>query len=453
MCPQAHLRQLDLSSVLDCLPDPAVLIMPDRRILACNSSYRKWFDCGEDPLGRLCHEVSHDLGQPCHTSGEDCPLDRCAGDGAPISAHHVHVTPRGEEHEDIFLYPIRGDDGIGGFLEVIRTSRIASAKPHGSLLVARSKEFNRVLELVHRVAPTETTILLTGESGTGKEVVARAIHETSRRANCQFVPVDCSGIVESLFESELFGHEKGAFTGAHSRRNGLVEEAAGGTLFLDEVGEIPLHLQVKLLRMIESTCFRRVGSAHCIPSNFRLVCATNRDLESRIEEGMFRKDLFFRISAFPIRLPPLRERPADIEVLAKSMLERSENGSRRSIDPSAWRLLKAYDYPGNVRELGNIIERAVLLSDCDTITAEHLPGIRSGFASEASVEDERAEKILSLKQAEQRYLEQVSARFTGSNRTLARKLGVTERTLYRKLRELRDLRELRETDQINFMQA
>ncbi|MEX1311655.1 MAG: sigma 54-interacting transcriptional regulator [Candidatus Sulfomarinibacteraceae bacterium] len=425
--------------MLDYLSDPAVFITPDRTIFACNAAYRNLFDFGDDPLGRLCFEVSHDLEVPCGMSGEECPIDRCADEARPVETHHVHVTPRGEEHEDVAIYPIRGDDGIAGFVEIIRASRIASAKPHGSLLVARSAEFNRVLGLVHKAAPTETTILLTGESGTGKEVVARAIHESSRRRSHRFVPVDCSGITESLFESELFGHEKGAFTGAHARKSGLVEEAAGGTLFLDEVGEIPVHLQVKLLRVIESTCFRRVGSPHCIPSDFRLVCATNRDLESRVAEGLFREDLYFRISAFPIRLPPLRERPADIEVLAKSMLARNETGRSLKFDDSAWRLLMSYDYPGNVRELGNFIERAVLLCEGDTITAEHLPGIRTGSVPEVRQRASPRDNIISLKQAEQIYLRRVTTEFSGTNRALAELLGITERTLYRKLRELREV--------------
>jgi len=421
---------------LDCLPDPAVFITTDRRIVAANSAFREWLSDGGREYGMLCHEVSHGLDVPCDLAGEDCPLERCADEGRPIGAHHVHTTPRGDEHEDVMLYPIHGTDGVEGFVEVIRTSKIASAEPHAERLVGRSRAFNRVLELVHRVAPTDTPVLLVGESGTGKEVVARAIHESSRRSAGRFVPVDCSGIPETLFESELFGHEKGAFTGAYTRRPGLVEEADGGTLFLDEVGEIPLALQVKLLRMIESGCFRRVGNPRCIPSNFRLVCATHRDLESRIEAGKFREDLFFRISAFPIRLPPLRERREDLELLVESMLARFR-ADRYRIDQSAWRVLRRHDFPGNVRELSNLIERAVLLSDDDTIMAEHLPH-PDGLRSVAEPAADTATELVTLEEAEERYLRWAVANFPGSNRDLARHLGITERTLYRRLRQLRD---------------
>jgi len=364
-------------------------------------------------------------------------MERCAAEGRPIGVHHVHATPRGDEHEDVVLYPIRGDDGPGGFVEVIYRSSIASARPDPLRPVGRSRAFNRVLELVHRVAPTDTTVLLTGESGTGKEVIARAVHDSSRRSAGPFVPVDCSGIAETLFESELFGHDKGAFTGAYSRKAGLVEEAEGGTLFLDEVGEIPMALQVKLLRLIESGCFRRVGSPRCVPSNFRIVCATNRDLERRISEGLFRQDLYFRISAFPIRLPPLRERPEDLELLVDSMRARF-GGSGLRIDSGAWRVLRGYDFPGNVRELGNLIERAVLLCDGDTITADHLQPLLTGGVNEGAPAAPSPADMVTLEEAEARYLWWATTRFSGTNRDLARELGITERTLYRKLRQLRE---------------
>jgi DNA-binding NtrC family response regulator len=437
MATRAVSEQLDLSSILDCVRDPAVAIGPDRRILACNSLYRTWFNGGREPLGRRCYEVSHNLASPCHLSGEDCPMERCADQCRPIGVHHVHSTPRGDEHEDVVLYPIRGDDAPAGFVEVIHRSSIASAMPDPRRAVGRSRAFNRVLELVQRVAPTDTTVLLTGESGTGKEVIARAVHDSSRRSEGPFVPVDCSGIAETLFESELFGHDKGAFTGAYSRKGGLVEQADGGTLFLDEVGDIPVTLQVKLLRLIESGCFRRVGNARCIPSNFRLICATNRDLEERISQGLFRQDLYFRISAFPIRLPPLRERPDDLELLVESMQERF-GGSGLRVDSGAWRVLRGYDFPGNVRELGNLIERAVLLCDGDKITADHLqPLLTGGVNSDRSSGPPHAE-MMTLEEAEARYLRWATTEFSGTNRDLARELGITERTLYRKLRQLRE---------------
>jgi DNA-binding NtrC family response regulator len=363
-------------------------------------------------------------------------MEQCAEQGRPIGVHHVHATPRGDEHEDVVLYPIRGDGELAGFVEVIHRSSVASAMPDPQRPVGRSRAFNRVLELVHRVAPTDTTVLLTGESGTGKEVIARAVHDSSLRAAGPFVPVDCSGIAETLFESELFGHDRGAFTGAFSLKTGLVEEAEGGTLFLDEVGDIPMSLQVKLLRLIESKCFRRVGNPRCIPSNFRLICATNRDLESRISEGLFRQDLYFRISAFPIRLPRLRERLDDLELLVESMRARF-GGSGVQIDSGAWRVLREYDFPGNVRELGNLIERAVLLCDGDTITADHLQPLTGGVNGDAAAVPPPAE-MMTLEDAEARYLRWATSRFSGTNRDLARELGITERTLYRKLRQLRE---------------
>lgn len=294
--------------------------------------------------------------------------------GDPQRALHVHFTPRGEEHVEVETRPIRGDGGkIMYVVEILRPVRVASATsdPHG--LVGRGAAFRRMLELVQRVAGSDTAVLLLGESGTGKEAVAQAIHAASGRAQAPFVPVECSGLTESLFESELFGYEKGAFTGAQQRKIGLIEAAQGGTVFLDEVGDIPLSLQVKLLRLLETRTFRRVGSVEATSADFRLICATHRDLKAMVAAGDFRQDLYYRISAFPIPIPPLRERGSDLTLLIETLLQRIAPGRRLTLDAAAMACLQRYAFPGNVRELRNILERASLLTDSDTILPEHLP--------------------------------------------------------------------------------
>jgi transcriptional regulator with PAS, ATPase and Fis domain len=284
-----------------------------------------------------------------------------------------------------------------------------------------------MLALITRVAPTDTSVLLLGETGTGKEMVARAIHAASPRANAPFVAVDCSGFAETLFESELFGHERGAFTGALARKTGLVEAAAGGTLFLDEVGDITLGLQVKLLRLLETGAFRRVGGIEPLHADFRLIAATHRDLGRMVREERFRSDLYFRIAAFPVTLPPLRMRPSDIGLLAESLLHRISQGRPRSLSAAALACLEGYAFPGNIRELRNILERASLLADGEHIGCEHLPG-----------EAQARGRIpaLTLVDAERRALEAGLKTHAGSRRDLAASLGISERTLYRKLRRM-----------------
>jgi DNA-binding NtrC family response regulator len=279
-------------------------------------------------------------------------------------------------------------------------------------------------------------VLLLGETGTGKEMVARLVHEGSRRAAAPFVAVDCSGLTETLFESELFGHEKGAFTGATARKLGLVEAASGGTLFLDEVGDIPLAQQVKLLRLIESSSYRRVGGVTPLRADFRLVAATHRDLRRMVLEGSFRSDLYYRISAYPIPVPTLRERRDDILLLAESLLARVRPGRPFVIDEAARRALVAYDYPGNVRELRNIVERASLLADDDRIEIRHLPAevVTPGAPVGAVAPSAGGEASgRALRSAERDALALALARHDGSRRALAETLGISERTLYRKL--------------------
>ena len=226
---------------------------------------------------------------------------------------------------------------------------------------------------VARVAPTDSTVLITGESGTGKELIARAIHKRSRRANGPFIRVNCAAIPQSLIASELFGHEKGAFTGATERRLGRFELANGGTIFLDEIGDIPADTQVALLRVLQEREFERVGGGRTVSVDVRVVAATNRDLKAAIEAGTFRLDLFYRLNVFPIRVPSLRERKDDIPLLAKYFIERyarSTGKKIKNIDRKTLELLQAYDWPGNIRELQNVIERAVILCDGETLSID-----------------------------------------------------------------------------------
>lgn len=430
--------RFELSSVLDCIPHPAILLDTDLRIVASNLSYRSEFAGDEDVIGKHCYEVSHHYTTPCDQLGEVCPIHRAGDAGQPGRVLHVHYTPGGEEHQDVTAYPVTDRSGtIRGFVEIVRRPRIASIEPSRNRLVGRSPAFNRALELIQRVSMSDTTVLLLGESGTGKELAAEAVHRLSRRSHGPFVPVDCSGLNESLFESELFGHDKGAFTGAYVRKQGLVEAARQGTLFLDEVGDIPLTQQVKLLRLLETGKYRRVGSVDANRADFRLVCATHRDLVAMVETGDFRRDLYYRLSAFPVTLPPLRDRLEDLPLLVESLLERINGGRKYKIDADALAQLYTYEYPGNVRELLNILERACLLLDGDTILPEHLPDTcRAGNGGGRPVA--AGDRILPLSQVESRYLQWAAARFDGDNATLARKLGVGERTLYRKLRRIRE---------------
>jgi transcriptional regulator with PAS, ATPase and Fis domain len=421
----------ELISFLETHPDAQIVMGADYRILAANAAYRRIYGGGREVVGQTCYSVSHGYSRPCDECGESCPLAASRASGEPHRVLHLHHTPRGEEHVDVELTPIFGVSGkVEYFVERMTTVREASSFPAESGLVGKSPAFNRMLELVRRVASSNTAALLLGESGTGKELVAQATHQQSGRDSGPFVVVECSGLTETLFESELFGYEKGAFTGANQRKIGLVESASGGTLFLDEVGDIPLGLQVKLLRLLETGTFRRVGGVETLRADFRLIAATHRDLKAMVERGSFRRDLYYRLSVFPIHLPALRERREDIGLLADTLLTRLAPARAYTLNAAARAQLQAYDYPGNIRELRNIIERAMLMADGDTLLAEHLPP-EMGNDAEAGMPG--VDAIVPLETAELRYLQWALAHHGGDRKSLAEQLGISERTLYRKL--------------------
>jgi len=245
-------------------------------------------------------------------------------------------------------------------------------------IVGKSKVMQHIFNLINIVAPTNSAVLIFGESGTGKELVARAIHFNSRRAQQKFVPVDCNTLTETLFESEIFGHEKGAFTGAVKTKKGLLEEASGGSLFLDEVSNIPMESQAKLLRALEAREIKHVGGTEIKEVDFRLICATNKDLRMMVESNTFREDLYYRINVFPIILPPLRKRPDDIPLLATHFLTQFATETAKnitSIDKDAMELLTSYDWPGNVRELKNVMERTVIMTFSETVNRRTIASI------------------------------------------------------------------------------
>jgi DNA-binding NtrC family response regulator len=321
-------------------------------------------------------------------------------------------------------------------------------------LLGRSPAMARVFELVRKAARSDANILVQGESGTGKELIARAIHANSPRATQAFVPVDCASLPEQLLESELFGHEKGAFTGAVRTKPGLMESADRGTLFLDEIGEMPLGLQAKLLRALQERQIRRVGGNALVDVDVRVVSASNRDLRAAAAKGEFRDDLFYRVNVIAIELPPLREREGDVDLLTHAFLERYGKGGVRAIDDEALAALRAYHWPGNVRELQNVIERACALADGDRIGVGELPdyvltgagGAAGAAPEEGAVAAARsAGRGLALKDAKDRwmgvleasYLRDVLATHAGNVSAAAKAAGIDRKTFHRLINKYR----------------
>lgn len=300
-----------------------------------------------------------------------------------------------------------------------------------SHIIGESPAIKKIIEEVKKIANAKSNVLLLGETGTGKELIARAIHFSSNRAEKPFIPINCSAIPENLLESELFGHVRGAFTGAVSSKRGLFEEANGGTVFLDEIADLPLSLQAKLLRVLEDQEIRPIGSNQSVKVDIRFISATNKDLSQLVREGRFREDLFYRLNVINIVLPPLRERGNDIELLVRYFIEKysKEHGKEiKGIDESALRLLKKYRWPGNIRELQNVIERAVLITEDGILRKEHLP---EGLVE---IKDSFIEEALNNKLSIEDYTKAFILRYQGqyTEQQLADMLGITRKSLWEK---------------------
>jgi len=305
----------------------------------------------------------------------------------------------------------------------------------GSAFVGKSPQFMQALALIERVAPVDSAVLITGETGTGKEMVAKLIHARSARRQRPFVVVECAALQETLLQSELFGHERGAFTGAERTKPGLFEVASGGTIFLDEIGEVSLATQVKLLRVLDTSTFRRVGATSEIRVNVRFIAATNRDLEAMVRQGLFREDLYFRLRTIRIELPPLRDRRGDIDELAEHFVARMNErlGCRKVFSPEARDALRRHAWPGNVRELLHVIEAAMVVCEGERIGPEHL-----GLTPRASpMSPGEPNGLVTLEEMERRHIALALQSAAGHRSQTARLLGISERNLYRKIREYR----------------
>jgi two-component system response regulator AtoC len=306
-------------------------------------------------------------------------------------------------------------------------------------VIGESPSMQELLETVRQVAPSKATVLIQGESGTGKELIARAIHQLSPRARQPLVTVSCAGLPRELIESELFGHEKGAFTGAHERRIGRVEQAQGGTLFLDEIGEIDATIQIKLLRFLGERTFERVGSNKTLTADVRLIAATNKKLEDLVKGGVFREDLYFRLKVVELRLPPLCERPSDIPLLAQSFLREfaKENDKRlNDFTAEALEALMRYRWPGNVRELRTAVEHAVVFCRGEKVGLRDLPvSVRTngGLMAEAASRPVLAQDNLTVQEAEKQLIIRALKESDGNRTLAAKKIGISRRTLHRKL--------------------
>jgi transcriptional regulator with PAS, ATPase and Fis domain len=398
--------------------------------VAANQHYSDAYGVTPDAIvGQYCYAVSHHATRPCHENGEQCPHRALFEQGEAVEVVHTHFHADDQpERTRIRGHALRGASGeryLGEQLYPLEAD--VGTDCDAMQMVGQSPAFLNCVDNLARVADSEASILLYGESGVGKELAARFIHARSPRAGGPFIVINCAAVPETLFESELFGHERGAFSGSSGLKKGLFELADGGTLFLDEVAEIPLSLQAKLLRVLETGEFRRVGGTHTLNADVRLVSASNRKLLDEVDEKRFRLDLYYRLAGIDVDLPPLRERLDDLPGLVAFLLKRLA-GARRAcrMDPAALAMLQAYDFPGNVRELRNLLQRAVLTCRDGLIRADDL---RLPAAAAPRLSSNQP-----LADLERNHISALLNEHGGHRSRVAIALGITERTLYRKLK-------------------
>jgi len=460
---------VSLDSLINSHESPAVVIDANYQIIAANQAYCDSYGIApQQVIGRTCHEVSHRSTVPCHQNGESCPHQRVFATGQPFEVLHTHFDHTNKpDFVRIKAYPISAGNGTQFIMEHI--SRLA---PCGNLdkevvMVGQSPAFLSYMEALTATSKYNAPLLLQGETGVGKELAARYTHEHSPRKGKPYVSLNCASIPEALFESELFGHERGAFTGSVGTKQGLFELAEGGSLFLDEISELSLAAQAKLLRVLDTGEYRRVGGKTLLKADVRLIAASNQNLYCMIAQKNFREDLYYRVASIKIAIPPLRERALDVPLLAHTLMARLCQSERKmpcQITRAAMEKLSHYHFPGNIRELRNILHRAIILSTDGVVDAHAIEFGESAAAPASSLHacahvvappqaditrtppssipaatPDAARNYsenggVSMSELESSHISKLLEQCDGNRRKVAQLLGIHERTLYRKIK-------------------
>ena len=430
---------IDLVSLVNSHEKPFVVIDKNYHILAVNNAYELEYGvASEDAVGRTCYQVSHGNDHPCSDEGEDCPYEQVFGNSEAKVCAHIHCdADHRMHHVKVSAFPLQGSNGelfLGECLEKI--SSMGAHETSGERMVGETSVFIACVNQLNIAASSDAPVLLLGETGTGKELAAEFIHQHSSRCNEAFQIIDSTVFTDNLFESEMFGHVKGAYTGSVGDKQGLFELADGGTIFLDEVGDLPISQQAKLLRVLESGEYRRVGGKKTHKVNVRIICATNRHLWESVSSGTFREDLYYRIACLNIRLPSLRDRLDDVPVLAKTLLAAINRSMHSSYDllPDAYAHLKTYKYPGNVRELRNILLIAATRSQDRRIDAALIDSVLKNLPNCMKQEDvvevspavgiaQQDDKLVTLKDLEGQHITGLLDQYQGNRKKAAEALG------------------------------
>lgn len=437
---------LTLQSIANTHEQPFMVIDRTFKIIAVNQAFEKTYGMKQQQvIGQPCYKVSHNNDRPCYEFGEECPHQHIFGGGQSCSCLHTHYDSHKRIHRvKIAAHPINTGNNLFLGESLIPLSKPLEQRRQTDQMVGQSRVFMQRLEQLRLAAQVDAPVLIEGESGTGKELAAQFIHQYSQRHNKPYLVMDCTTLNESLFESEVFGHERGAFTGSIGEKKGLFEAADGGTLLLDEIGELPLAIQAKLLRVLESGEFRRVGGYRPIRANVRIICATNRDLILDVQNKSFRQDLFYRIACFHVMLPALRERPTDIPLIADCLLDKIGNSSgiRSELDKDSLEVLMAHNFPGNIRELRNILMIAAAHSVNGRIDRACLGDVLQQLGhrqarsqtAEPEIQEQPDTTGVKLEDLESQHINWLLKQHSGNRKKVAACLGISERTMYRKLK-------------------